>query len=98
MRTAHHATPSKREEGESNPSASSQEQGAQVEGHALSGQFPGSASREGSDDGTKFDTAGGHRHRCQCYPGIGHWNGLKRVAPNVVPHKEAVPPSGLPPM
>ncbi len=47
MRTAHHATPSKREEGESNPSASSQEQGAQVEGHALSGQFPGSASRAG---------------------------------------------------
>ena len=34
MRTAHHATPSKREEGASqeNPSASSQEQGAQVEG------------------------------------------------------------------
>src|SRR6266571_4248937 len=65
--------------------------GEVIQCHALSGQLPRSASRQGSDDGTEFDTAGGHRYRCQCYPRIGHWDGLKRAASNMVPHEEAVP-------
>src|SRR6266566_600855 len=66
-------------------------QGEAIKGYTLSSQFPRSASWQGSDHGTEFDAVSDHRHRCQCYPRIGHRYSLLRTPSNVIPHEEAVP-------